>query len=139
MDKYEAYMKRYNEAQSSGGFPSKPRLEDFIRKVASRPSPPPAAPAAPRVDLGAKPSHAGDHKSDHGGAGNKSSGKDVVLHTNVSCDGCGATPIQGVRYNCTLCKNYDLCSDCEESGRVTQGHLATHPMVKHKVLLDNRV
>ena len=34
-----------------------------------------------------------------------------VLHTNYACDGCGANPICGTRFSCTLCLQ-DLCSSC---------------------------
>eukprot|EP00518_Triparma_eleuthera_P011236 CAMPEP_0182487300 /NCGR_PEP_ID=MMETSP1319-20130603/47833_1 /TAXON_ID=172717 /ORGANISM="Bolidomonas pacifica, Strain RCC208" /LENGTH=612 /DNA_ID=CAMNT_0024689417 /DNA_START=44 /DNA_END=1883 /DNA_ORIENTATION=- len=38
-----------------------------------------------------------------------------VVHDRVSCDSCGASPIQGVRYKCAVCSNYDLCSFCEDA------------------------
>lgn len=34
-------------------------------------------------------------------------------HEGVSCDGCQASPIQGIRYKCTVCSNIDLCQTCE--------------------------
>lgn len=37
-----------------------------------------------------------------------------VIHRNISCDGCGMNPIEGVRYKCSVCKNLDYCSMCEE-------------------------
>lgn len=37
-----------------------------------------------------------------------------VLHQNVECDGCGQAPISGVRYKCSICKNFDFCATCEE-------------------------
>lgn len=39
-----------------------------------------------------------------------------AVHAGVSCDGCGKTPILGIRYKCTGRENYDLCSDCEKKG-----------------------
>ena len=33
-------------------------------------------------------------------------------HETISCDGCGATPIVGIRYRCSQCANYDLCETC---------------------------
>lgn len=36
------------------------------------------------------------------------------VHTNVICDGCGANPIIGVRYKCSVCKDFDYCEQCEE-------------------------
>jgi len=36
-----------------------------------------------------------------------------VVHKTVKCNGCKAFPIVGVRYKCTVCKDYDLCEKCE--------------------------
>jgi hypothetical protein len=35
------------------------------------------------------------------------------VHTRITCDGCGMTPIRGIRYKCTQRHDYDLCSACE--------------------------
>lgn len=48
----------------------------------------------------------------------------LVEHTNVTCDGCGINPILGIRYKCAVCKDFDYCSNCEES----LGH--DHPFLK---------
>lgn len=37
-----------------------------------------------------------------------------VTHENYECDGCGVFPIIGTRYKCSVCKNFDFCSRCEE-------------------------
>jgi Zinc finger, ZZ type len=58
----------------------------------------------------------------------------IVVHTNVSCDGCHMNPIMGDRYQCTICHNYDLCTKCEEGGKLTLTHQANHPMTKHKIV-----
>lgn len=47
-----------------------------------------------------------------------------AVHEGVSCDGCGINPIRGLRYKCTICKNFDYCPTCEER----QGH--EHAFVK---------
>ena len=39
-----------------------------------------------------------------------------AVHTGVACDGCGVNPIRGLRYKCSVRKNYDLCATCEERG-----------------------
>ena len=43
---------------------------------------------------------------------------------NAACDGCGVTPIMGIRYKCSVCKNFDFCEMCEE--RVPH----EHPFIK---------
>jgi hypothetical protein len=37
-----------------------------------------------------------------------------VIHEGVRCDGCDTIPISGVRYKCSVCKDFDYCSNCEE-------------------------
>jgi hypothetical protein len=39
-----------------------------------------------------------------------------VVHTNISCKGCGKQHIIGVRYKCVVCTDYDLCEHCEAHG-----------------------
>merc|ERR1712110_536525 len=50
--------------------------------------------------------------------------QDDVVHTNVACDGCNVEPIKGIRYKCSICRNFDLCEVCEER----LGH--EHPFLK---------
>ena len=54
----------------------------------------------------------------------KISNDKLVEHLNVTCDGCGVSPIIGVRYKCCICRDYDFCSNCEEK----LGH--QHPFIK---------
>jgi len=37
------------------------------------------------------------------------------VHTHVTCDQCGVSPIVGIRYKCTVRDNFDLCERCERS------------------------
>jgi hypothetical protein len=37
-----------------------------------------------------------------------------VVHQNVTCDGCGVGAIKGIRYKCSICKDFDFCAMCEE-------------------------
>lgn len=52
-------------------------------------------------------------------------------HHFVTCDQCGATPIRGIRWRCTNCSDFDLCSDCE----ATNMHDRTHIFEKIRVSL----
>lgn len=49
-----------------------------------------------------------------------------AVHHGITCDSCQVSPIQGVRYKCCVCNNYDLCSDCESLGK----HDSSHPLLK---------
>lgn len=58
--------------------------------------------------------------------------QDQVVHTGISCDACHAKTVWGIRYKCSQCPNYDLCSRCEASDywRTTNGHPADHVFLK---------
>lgn len=47
-----------------------------------------------------------------------------VVHKGIECDGCGTSPILGIRYKCAVCKDFDYCAKCEDS----LGH--DHPFLK---------
>jgi hypothetical protein len=51
------------------------------------------------------------------------------VHRGVMCDGCGAAPICGARFKCTVCHNFDLCEKCESKNI----HDASHPLIKLRV------
>ena len=38
--------------------------------------------------------------------------QDKVVHRHVTCDGCNKTGIEGTRYKCKDCPDYDLCQTC---------------------------
>lgn len=42
--------------------------------------------------------------------------KQKVVHANSFCDGCGMDPIVGPLWSCSVCPNYNLCSDCYDHG-----------------------
>jgi len=51
-----------------------------------------------------------------------------VSHIGVACDNCKQEPLMGVRYKCNVCRNFDLCSNCEATGC----HDDHHPLIKYK-------
>lgn len=47
-----------------------------------------------------------------------------VVHTGITCDECGLSPIVGVRYKCTVRPDFDLCEACEAK------NVQPHAMIK---------
>jgi len=37
-----------------------------------------------------------------------------AVHNTVTCDGCNKHPIEGVRYKCAVCEDFDYCEKCEK-------------------------
>ncbi len=54
---------------------------------------------------------------------------DSYIHRGVTCDGCNTMPIQGIRYRCANCLDYDLCESCEAQ----ELHIKTHIFYKIRV------
>merc|ERR1712130_277663 len=50
--------------------------------------------------------------------------KSGAVHPGVTCDGCDG-PVQGPRYKCLTCPDYDLCGSCEGRGLHVQ-----HKMIR---------
>ena len=53
---------------------------------------------------------------ERGASDDEKDAKEVVpaaTHPRVICDGCGANPITGVRYKCSVRDDFDLCGACE--------------------------
>ncbi len=46
------------------------------------------------------------------------------VHGGVTCDGCGASPITGIRFKCAVRDDFDLCASCEAK------EIPPHPMLK---------
>jgi len=40
---------------------------------------------------------------------------DDDVHSFIKCDGCGANPLPGIRYKCTVCPDFDFCEGCKKS------------------------
>ena len=49
-----------------------------------------------------------------------------IIHRGICCNKCGKENIQGIRYKCVQCKNYNLCENCENN----YIHYMKHIMVK---------
>lgn len=45
-----------------------------------------------------------------------------VIHYNVTCDGCNESPIEGKRYKCKKCENFDYCEKCYEAFKNSHNH-----------------
>ena len=52
---------------------------------------------------------------------------DEYLWSGVSCDDCQICPIIGLRYHCSTCGNYDLCSTCQAKGHEHSLELISPP------------
>lgn len=37
---------------------------------------------------------------------------DKVVHSGVTCDSCLRKNIEGARYKCSVCSNFDFCEAC---------------------------
>ncbi|CAG9858951.1 unnamed protein product [Phyllotreta striolata] len=46
-----------------------------------------------------------------------------VKQPNIVCDGCRVQGISGMRYNCTNCRDYDLCYMCYHGDKHDTGHI----------------
>lgn len=55
--------------------------------------------------------------------------RDGYIHRGVTCNSCNAMPIQGIRYRCANCIDYDLCETCE----AMQVHIKTHLFYKVRI------
>ncbi|KAJ7345420.1 hypothetical protein JRQ81_001370 [Phrynocephalus forsythii] len=56
----------------------------------------------------------------------------MVVH-RVTCNVCGRFPINGLRYRCLKCLDFDLCQVCFFTGQDSKSHKKSHPVVEHCV------
>ncbi|XP_039451261.1 uncharacterized protein LOC120430246 isoform X3 [Culex pipiens pallens] len=50
------------------------------------------------------------------------------VHTDVQCNGCDRATIQGLRYACLVCEDYDECDQCRQDKRTSRKHRPYHPV-----------
>ena len=55
--------------------------------------------------------------------------REGFVHRGITCNGCSAHPIKGIRYRCANCMDFDLCEPCE----ALQIHPKTHLFYKVRV------
>lgn len=58
-----------------------------------------------------------------------SSKVNVGTHFGVTCDGCESYPMQGLRFKCKVCKDFDLCEACFSKRHVL--HDSSHAFQRH--------
>eukprot|EP00002_Diphylleia_rotans_P006185 TRINITY_DN1551_c0_g1_i16.p1 TRINITY_DN1551_c0_g1~~TRINITY_DN1551_c0_g1_i16.p1 ORF type:complete len:681 (-),score=121.38 TRINITY_DN1551_c0_g1_i16:125-2167(-) len=49
--------------------------------------------------------------------------EEQIVHNGVRCDECSRYPIQGPRFKCLQCSNFDLCERCEANGAHDPSHV----------------
>jgi hypothetical protein len=57
------------------------------------------------------------------------------LHPQFFCDACGTRELRGLRYNCLVCSDFDLCERChtESPDVIRPGHLDGH-QTSHRMM-----
>ena len=53
-----------------------------------------------------------------------------TIHNGIKCEKCGINPIQGIRYKCSICENYNLCELCEDLNSELQFHNNQHDFIR---------
>ena len=61
----------------------------------------------------------------------KKNQKSQFSHKNIICNNCKKKDFSGKRYKCVICKNLDLCQNCEDL------NIHKHPMIVIKKKVDN--
>lgn len=59
----------------------------------------------------------------------KIKGASETVHQTVTCDICKTEAIEGNRYKCAVCENFDICDICFLNRKHSE-----HPMIKLKDL-----
>ena len=58
------------------------------------------------------------------------SNKNKIIHHGIKCNRCFQCPINGYRYKCCECYDYNLCEKCKENNSITEEH--PHDFIKMK-------
>ena len=53
-----------------------------------------------------------------------------TIHNGIECNNCNKNPIQGIRYKCLICDNYNLCESCEELNSENNFHNPNHDFLR---------
>ena len=53
-----------------------------------------------------------------------------TIHNGIKCNNCNKNPIQGIRYKCLICDNYNLCESCEELNSEKNFHDPNHDFLR---------
>jgi len=59
---------------------------------------------------------------------------DEFVHERITCDSCHTSPIIGIRYKCTVCRDFDICGKCETENK----HPSNHILMKIRSPLTSR-
>ena len=46
----------------------------------------------------------------------------TAIHKDIRCDGCNKKPIEGSRFKCSVCEDFDYCEECEEKNNDSHPH-----------------
>ena len=60
------------------------------------------------------------------------------IHNSTKCKGCNMTPIKGIRYKCSICKDFDYCESCEEKNVNNHNHNFIKIRLEEKSDSDNK-
>jgi serine/threonine protein kinase len=59
------------------------------------------------------------------------------LHKEFKCKICNVEPIKGLRFKCSECFDFNLCSKCKD--KTTQNHLISHSLITHGKTFSNEI
>ena len=49
--------------------------------------------------------------------------REGYVHRGITCNGCGTSPLKGIRYRCSNCNDFDLCENCESQQIHQKNHI----------------